>query len=144
MKQNDPNLSHRFKCELCEYYTDSKKDYNKHINTKKHKYRDNCNNVNQNVTIVKQGLSHNSVLHTCSNCNSTFTNRTTLWRHKKKCVYPNENTVVAINNDQYTTSIVEKKEEMPDMKELIFTLVAENKDMRNLLFEQQAQAQAQA
>ena len=52
----------------------------------------------------------------------------------------NENNVIAIGNDNNTTSIVEKKEEdMPDMKELILTLVAENKDMRNLMFEQQKQ-----
>ena len=147
MKQNvtkNPILSHRYKCALCEYYTKSKKDYNKHINTIKHMNRDKCNNMTQNVTNVKHDLSHNITLHSCSCCNSTFANRTTLWRHKKSCTYTTENTVVAISNDQHTTSIVEKKEDdVPDMKELIIALMTQNQNMQKQIFEQQAQVQAQ-
>jgi len=128
-----PDLSHGYKCNLCEYYTISKKDYNKHINTNKHINRHKCN-------IMKHDLSHNRILHICNKCNSTFTNRTTLWRHKKKCTYTNENTVNTNSNHQHTTYNADKMgDNISDMKELIIALMTQNQDMQKQMFEQQQQ-----
>ena len=134
------NKAPKFLCKLCDFSSNKHSDYTRHINTKKHimVMNGNNDNVNDNSLCAK-----NTLIHTCSKCNTTYKHASGLSRHKKTCTYTNENTVITINNDQHTTSIVEKKEDIPDMKELIFTLVAENKDMRNLLFEQQAQVQEQ-
>ena len=65
---------------------------------------------------------------------------------KKHALITTENTVFAINNDQTATSIVEKKEDMSDMKELIIALMTQNQDMQKQnqdmqkqMFEQQQQ-----
>ena len=58
---------------------------------------------------------------------------------KKTCTYKHENNVITINNDQHITSIVDKKEDMPDMKELIITLMTQNQSMQKQIFELQQQ-----
>jgi len=109
MKQNvtnlSPKISNIYNCNICDYTTCKIADYKKHILTIKHKNNDfetNCNDLKPKV--VKN-------LHCI--CGTIFNNRTTLWRHKKKCGI--------INNIQESIS----HGEMTD-KELIIMLVKEN------------------
>ncbi len=62
-----------FSCEKCCYATNVKKDYEKHLTTSKHK------------SVTENPICTNFVPHECKKCNAVFTNRTTLWRHSKKC-----------------------------------------------------------
>jgi len=81
MKQNETNLSPKipkYKCEYCEYITNNKKDYNKHLLTAKHKNETNETNLKQ----LCPKKSPNLQCH----CGIIFYSRTTLWRHKKICV----------------------------------------------------------
>jgi hypothetical protein len=76
MKQNETNLSPKnpkYFCENCEYITNNKKDYRKHILTAKHK-----NETNETT------LSQKSPNLECK-CGIIFNSRTTLWRHKRLC-----------------------------------------------------------
>tara|TARA_B110000879_G_scaffold209629_1_gene297825 strand:+ start:184 stop:1080 length:897 start_codon:yes stop_codon:yes gene_type:complete len=104
-----------YKCELCDYFTSNKGDYNKHLNTAKHKR-------------VTSGDAKLSKSHTC-NCGKEFKHRQGLWKHKQKC---NENIAVYVNgnddtkyelltttilelvkkNDELTSSIVEMSKNM--------------------------------
>ena len=69
-----------FFCEICNYKTEKKADYNKHINTKKHLKK--CNiELLQNVSKNENEKNYNFC---CIKCNLNFKSRTTLWRHKKK------------------------------------------------------------
>ena len=61
-----------YECVHCNYVTKSKKDYNKHSLTKKHKM-----NIGEIKKIPKIFL--------CGFCNKKFNNNTSLWRHKKSC-----------------------------------------------------------
>jgi len=147
MKQNETNKISKisknrsvYECLVCNYKCYKPSEYEKHTRTVKH---NRLSNETIEPTMKQQISKSNQNQFECEKCKKKLNSRTSLWRHNKTCTYTNENTVITINNDQYTTSIVEKKEDIPDMKELIFTLVAENKDMRNLLFEQQAQVQEQ-
>ena len=85
-----------FFCEYCNYETSIKCNYDKHISTTKHKYNveDKLNDiidVNDNIIIKKL---------ICYNCNKLFNNRTTLWRHKLKCIEE----INKSNNDDNTGS----------------------------------------
>ena len=62
-------------CEKCEYKTDNKKDYNKHKLTRKH--------------LVETDVKQKNPIFTCE-CDQLFYSRTTLWRHKKKCLNKKE------------------------------------------------------
>ena len=109
MKHNETNLSPKVAknhcCNTCDYNTSKINDYKKHLLTIKHKNKEN----ETNVTVLKQFVSKKL---SCI-CGNTFNNRTTLWRHKKKCS--------KINN---TEDIIDPNE-MSD-KNLIIMLVKEN------------------
>ena len=106
-----------YTCELCEYSTSNKGDYNKHLTTAKHKR-------------VTSGDTKLFKPHTC-NCGKEFKHRQGLWKHKQKCnenihtttnVNENDdakyelltNTILELvkKNDELTTSIVEMSKNM--------------------------------
>jgi hypothetical protein len=85
MKQNETNLvpksSEKFHCDLCDYSTCRKSQFDRHLSTDKHK--------NETFeTEMKQNSSESS--HQCV-CGVYFNSRTTLWRHKKKCSFESKN-----------------------------------------------------
>jgi hypothetical protein len=64
----NPKKSPNYVCEICDYVTCNKKDYNKHINTIKH-----INN--------EKSPEHNMVC----DCGKTYTNCSSLFNHRKIC-----------------------------------------------------------
>ena len=60
-----------YNCQSCLYITDNKKDYSRHLDTRKHQSSEN------NVVIVDK--------NTCEKCDKTFKYRTSIYRHKKIC-----------------------------------------------------------
>jgi hypothetical protein len=56
----------KYACEKCEYFTSNMKDWEKHLNTKKHRKE--------------------TKLLQCPFCLITLGSRTSLWRHKKSCI----------------------------------------------------------
>ena len=75
IKTNNPNNT--FICEICDYVTSNRQNYERHLGTKKH-----VSNVSKSVSKVKQkGIKQ----FLCPSCGVDFKSRTSLWRHKKKC-----------------------------------------------------------
>lgn len=68
----------KFKCEECNYMTYDKSNYNKHYKTNKH--------LKKVMGVVK----NDNKLFTCKKCDELFNNRTSLWRHNKKCLTDKE------------------------------------------------------
>ena len=75
-----------FLCSKCNYYTNRKSDYTKHLSSLKH------TSFNENNTITKTTIEYN-----CK-CGKKYTTRQNLWRHKQKCENKKEN----INEEQLT------------------------------------------
>jgi uncharacterized C2H2 Zn-finger protein len=65
-----------FSCEICQFITNNKKDYAKHVLTRKHINKGNPQHISP---ILTQD-------HTCSQCNKKYESRSGLWRHVKKCI----------------------------------------------------------
>ena len=103
MKQNEtllvPESSGFFVCECCDYTTSRKSQFDRHLSTDKHKKREN----ETNETDLKQESSKKFVCF----CNKSFKSRTSLWRHKNKCIEA-------------------KTDEDPSDKELIMMLIKQN------------------
>jgi hypothetical protein len=103
MKQNEteksPKVAQNYYCEYCDYNTSKKCDYEKHLSTDKHKKREN----ETNETDLKQESLKKFVCF----CNKSFNSRTSLWRHKNKCIEA-------------------KTDEDPSDKELIMMLIKQN------------------
>jgi hypothetical protein len=73
----DPKNPNSFACNLCHFLSCNKKDYNRHIETKKHIF-----NVSQCFSIEKTQKNP----YEC-HCGKTYKDNSGLWRHKKKCIF---------------------------------------------------------
>ena len=71
----------RFSCDICEYKTNKKSSYENHKLSAKHK----------NYAKLAQRAEKLCPNHKCSKCDKTFTNRSGLWKHKKKCLSYQQN-----------------------------------------------------
>ena len=99
-----PETSKLFVCKFCNYNTSRKSQYDRHLITPKHKNETNETKMKQKSSIKFQCL-----------CGIDFNSRTTLWRHKKKCLYT--------------------KVEQPNIndKELIMMLVKQNSELLEVI-----------
>jgi len=128
MKQNETNLvpksSKKFECVLCEYNTSRKSQYERHLSTLKHKNCENVTNLKQTETKSSKKFQNLSC-----NCGVLFNNRTTLWRHKKKCTQQMNPENYDVNKSQdYPTNII--------TTELVMELIKDNKEMKQIILEQ--------
>jgi hypothetical protein len=113
----------RFNCKECDYKTSNKKDFNKHIDTKKHKY----NKYNQDTT--KLSPDHNMV---CV-CGKSYGHRASLYNHKKQCK-------MIMQSDMNDNTIVEGKIHITT--DMFMKLMNDNQEMIKIIKEQQHQINA--
>ena len=71
-----PKIPPKYSCNLCCYFTSYRKDYNKHLLTKKH--------ISMTMEITGNIQEIKNVL-ICQNCDKEFKTNSGLWKHKKKC-----------------------------------------------------------
>jgi len=70
----------KFICNFCDYNTNNKKDFSKHLSTDKHKKKDKSTNFNKFQLITPK----NPQIFDCK-CGKIYKERSGLWRHKQKC-----------------------------------------------------------
>jgi uncharacterized C2H2 Zn-finger protein len=106
-----------YNCVGCLYMTDNKKDYIRHLETRKHQLNDG------KIVVTDK--------HTCSICNKIFKSRTSIYKHKAVCRGPP--VVPALS----THTIHALAPADPDPASLtldqIKHLIAENKILKELL-----------
>jgi hypothetical protein len=120
-----------FYCETCDYKCSKKFNFDKHLETEKHKRATNQSFSNIDVAKVAETKTDDKTddklikKYICNICDREYKCNSGLWRHKKTCI-PIED-----------TQIVEKNEGSNDYKDMILELVKENKEMRSMMVEQQ-------
>jgi hypothetical protein len=98
-----------YNCEICQYKTNRKSSYDKHLGTLKH--------LNSTESTEKlQKLQNSCKQFICLNCNANFKERTGLWKHTKICNLNNDKT----DNEEGT---------------LVKYLMNENKELKNMIIE---------
>ena len=119
-----PKISKNFYCELCDYTTCKNADYKKHLQTLKHQNRAN--------ETFETGLKQNVAKNLQCICGISFNNRTTLWRHKKKCGLENnecvDNKPSGKDNLNATLNLI--------TPELVMELIKDNKELKQIILEQ--------
>ena len=138
-------IPYNYKCKKCNYITCSKKDYMKHLTTLKHKNNENTNDTNEK--------SQKTPISFQCECGKIYKHKPSLYNHKKKCNYT-ENIVLNNTNKNNNNEIIKETknsdnnlktdiflidENNVDYKKLLLSLVSDNKDMKNIIFEQQKQ-----
>jgi hypothetical protein len=106
-----------YSCELCNYSTTRKSQYNRHIITIKHKILNNNNN--ENVSITNKYIC---------NCGREYKHASSLSLHKKKCI----NNISNINNINNINNIKTNKIITND---LILKLIEQNEKLQNQIIE---------
>ena len=87
----------KFECINCNYITSYKRDFNKHLLTRKHQNQQNVNNYQQK----------NPVMKFICDCGKSYKERTGLWRHKKKCSLSESITIVESEEIINSSSLLE-------------------------------------
>ena len=95
-----------FSCELCNYTTSKKYNYEKHLSTLKHKKQQNPTKSYKKVAKVAKLF--------CCECGKHYAHRTTLYNHKKTCESVTNNDMQII-----VKKLKELKEENKELKEAI-------------------------
>ena len=120
-----------FECNFCYYITSDKKDFNKHLETIKHKKRTNTYELLTNTSANPKKSEHQ---YYC-NCGKNYKHRQSLYNHQKKCGFKNEekkeNSEIIINKNENEellekfTEIIQKTNEKTheNYKELFLKFV---------------------
>ena len=74
-----PKNAENFYCKSCDFITSKVSDYNRHLLTAKHKIRTNTN----------EKAPKSAKIHSCS-CGKTYKHASSLWNHRKKCDFEEE------------------------------------------------------
>lgn len=108
-----------FSCINCDFHTSNKKDFNRHLHTKKH-----LSNASQFLKMQNTQISQKNP-YECS-CGKKYKDNSGLWRHKKKCesiIQPNK----------------KENEKESDTEGLIQYLMKENSEFKQLILDQNKQ-----
>ena len=97
----------KYCCLTCDFYTQNRKDYNRHMKTPKHNL--NCSIV---ISLV------------CNCCNKVYKTKSGLWKHKSKCISANNENVKDISNNSQLSSSA------------IIDFIKQNNELKQMLFEQ--------
>jgi hypothetical protein len=107
-----------YNCIKCNYFTSYKRDYNKHLTTKKHNLNINNEEANQ-----------------CPSCKKIYSSASNLWKHKKICNF---------ENIPHTTQTVTPEifmEVVQNNKDMQVFMMEQQKELQNKLLEQQKEFQ---
>jgi hypothetical protein len=110
----DQKVANYFYCKICDYNTSKKFNYEKHLQTDKHK----------KATVSKQeiGKVAKVAMYCCQQCGQKYLSQSGLWKHSKKCnINGNEN----IDNTEHSD------------KQIIMMLIKDNSEIKNMMLEQQ-------
>jgi hypothetical protein len=125
-------------CDICNTVTSTKKDYAKHLLTRKH-IKNGKNQ--QNEGIPQQAPEEKTTQLECNKCNKKYASRSGLWRHYKLCSLTAEENIIIqpiitdpiitdptiIDTDNAASIAAENK--------VIELLIKENADFKNIILE---------
>ncbi len=126
MKQNETDLgqysSTLLCCQICDYSTSRKSQLERHLATPRHIMK-------QNETQI--GTIETDKLYNC-NCGDSFNSRTTLWRHKKKCVLIQH----PVTTQNIIVNISDLQNDHIKQQQFVDYLLKENSEFKQLMIEQ--------
>jgi hypothetical protein len=111
--QIQQNSSAKYSCNICDYYTSKKCNYDEHITTAKHK----------SAIISNQKKAISGAKFICPNCSKIYKDNSGLWRHKKKCITTDQYQSIETQQPTFSTDVV-------------LQILKQNEDLQKLLVEQ--------
>ncbi len=143
--KNKLKKSSKIYCNICDYETSKKSNYDAHVLTGKHiksKFGDTSVTAGDtNLAILLPTFEKKLV---CEICDKQYMSRNGLWKHKKKCTTAetpdtHETPETDDTADTHDTKIKENSESKilnePTDKELIMLLIKENSELKNMMMD---------
>ena len=114
-----------FYCDICDYYTSRKYNFDKHLSSKKHLKKASPSVTKTSLKVAKS--SRNMKIYICEHCNNEYKSRNGLWLHKKKCK--------KIETSDVNQKIIEleKKLSKQEGKNEAYKEIIENKGLGNVI-----------
>ena len=124
-----PEKPQKYICQQCDFYSNNKRDYNRHLETEKHKMGFSATLAMDDQSEKPKKTPKNPNLFRCDNCDKTYKDKTGLWRHKKKCGVPAANLVC-----QNAQPVAEPSSQISP--ELVLQVLEKNKELTEVVIEQ--------
>ena len=103
-----PKNPKKFNCELCDYNTFNKKDYNKHLQTLKHKKLSNSDTIVTNSDI--NGDKSQINIFECI-CGKKYKYRQGLSYHKSKCMFKDKESITQNLSQEFVLDVIKKQQD---------------------------------
>jgi len=117
-----------YSCELCQYITNNRYDYKKHLVTRKHTDQ-TVNAINPlQPAIKKSQFPQDYKCIECDGCGQKYMHRSSLYRHKKSC----DKSCKKPQDDNATGVLLDPLKQ----QELLLTLLKDNQEFKELMIEQ--------
>ena len=110
-----------YNCDICDFISCNRKDYNRHMATIKHHKR----TLSTNINIFTQ---KNPQQFICNNCNKCYKERSGLWRHNQTCKQ------IITNTDTSNNFVIDKELVMSILKQNA-DIIKENSELKNMMME---------
>jgi ribosomal protein L37AE/L43A len=107
-------VANEFYCNFCDYKCSKKYNWLKHLNTLKHK-----ESTTDNTLVAKEQLTS----YKCENCSKEYSERTGLWRHKKKCEYTEK---TELDKDELIITLLKQNAELIKGQQDMIVKLSEN------------------
>jgi len=122
LEQKIANKKRLYTCNICEYKTNNKYDFSKHLLTPKHTNRNSKSDLGQEIA------KNRNEPYACSLCCKSYTSRNGLWYHEKKCKSrPTDSPSEQVHQNQ-----------MIDVS-IVIELLKQNQEFKDMMIEQQQQ-----
>ena len=103
-----PKNPKKFNCEFCYYNTFNKKDYNKHLQTLKHKKLSNSDTIVTNSDI--NGDKSQINIFECI-CGKKYKYRQGLSYHKSKCMFKDKESITQNLSQEFVLDVIKKQQD---------------------------------
>jgi len=139
MEAENPNKNPQFfYCDNCDYNTYSKKDYLKHLSTRKHSLSADGSIGSKNGSTWKPKKSSDLLGKdfSCFSCNKKYMSRGSLWKHAQKCIKTEQPSVTIIEDNLKLIDESSATATPEFNKDMVWELIKQNKELQNVLIEQ--------
>jgi hypothetical protein len=126
--ENSENILANYTCNICDYICSKKQHMVQHLKTKRHFF-------NNEILVSKNGNNLKPEGEFDCECGKQYTNKSGLWKHKKKCNY-------GLNKNSEPDKVKKFETNEPTTKEIIDLMriqMLENQELRKIMLSQQQQ-----
>ena len=124
--ENMPTTANKFCCESCNFLSCNKKDYNRHLTTRKHNILVNANDFTPKTPNVFK-----------CDCGKEYKHEPSLYKHKNKCQYNQLSTIIPVDQNSLTAKLIElvMSKNQDFITELVSNMTQSNKDVMEKMME---------